>query len=246
MSRSRIAAKCIEARLELGHGFGRGALLRREHRTRAFGTAQRARDVACDVELRLGEPRVETGEIDAGQPRQRRTARADAPPGVVEQRRAERLQQARAGVVRRAPTETDDDARRTGIERSAQHLADAARGRETRIALRQRQQAEAAGLGRLHHRRAIGQGADAGVHRNLSRARHLDRPQRAARGEDERFQRALAAIGDGPQHEFEIGSRGARAALHRQRGLPRRHRLLEGGRREDELHGAGEAAGVGG
>ena len=121
--------------IQLGDLLRRGALLGAVHRRGTVLTREGVVDVAGDRDvgwgLRVGQGRVQPGEVEAGSLRQRGSALRDGFTGVVEHFRAERLQQARTAVGGGAAADADDDPAAAGVEGCGNDLARApAGGRE--------------------------------------------------------------------------------------------------------------------
>ncbi len=162
--------------------------------------------------------------------------RAERAAVGVREMHAERLQHARAAVVRRAAAEADDEAPRARVERRTDQLARAPARRDARIARVGRHEMQAARLGHLDHRGAVGQDAERGARRPAERIGDARAAALAARGRDECVHRAFTAVGDRQASVVGIGEHLAEPGLDLPRRFDRGQAFLERIGSNHDLH----------
>ncbi len=219
--------------VEERHVAGRGALLRAVDRRRAVRAEQRVVDVAGDGQIDRAQPRVEPGQIDPRQPRQRLRHRVELGPGRVEKARSERRQRAGTAVGRGAAADPEHDPGRAAGQRVAQQLAGAAGGGAARGAP-PAQQCEAGRGGHLDHGQRAVAGVD-GLDRLAERPADSD-PARLRAAGQERIDRAVAAVGHRHQHAVRGRNHVADPGGESRRDGGGAEAALELVRRDDHAH----------
>ena len=111
-----------------------------------------------------------------------------------------------AGVVCGAAADADHEAAKSGVQRGADHLAEAVRGGDARVPPVRGHHREPGCPGHLNERRvAVAKRAPSGRDRFAKRPGHGGSLDRSAGAVDQRLQRAVAAVRD--RHEHRVGVR---------------------------------------
>jgi hypothetical protein len=143
----------FERRLQHLHLLGARSLLRGEDAGDATRAEQHIMPVDRCVDPDGVQAWVAPGEIDAGQPAERRAAPADRRAFGVEQTHPQGLRHAGAAIIDAAVAAAEQDALSPGIQRRCDQLADAVAGRQRRVAPVSRDQRQAGRSRHLDHRR---------------------------------------------------------------------------------------------
>ena len=157
------------------------------------------------------EAGVEARRVDPVQSVQLPSARGKFDTVRVQEPRAQRLEGTGAAVRGAGVAAADQDPSYAGVERGADQLADAVRGRGAGVAEGARDEGEARDGRHLHHRRprqgrVVGaEEREVGADRLADRARGRQGDQTAPGGGGQRGGRALAAVDQGDEVHLGVG-----------------------------------------
>ncbi len=132
----------MQRRIELRHHLRRRSLLRPEHRRGALFAAQRVIDVAGGGHAHPLPTRIQPGEIEMRQLRQRRSARRQRPACLIQQLHAQRLHHPGTAVVGGAAADAENDRLHAAFQRRQHQFAGAVTGGDARIAPAGRRQVQ--------------------------------------------------------------------------------------------------------
>ncbi len=163
-----------------------------------FSADQRIADVTRHFEYGIEHARIELRDVDPCEVCQRSAARRQWRVLRIEQPHAQRLQHAGAAVIGGAAAHAQDEAARARVERGEDQVARATAGRVQRVALRRRDQFQAAGGRHFDHGDDVAaRQAVEGVDGCAQRTGRAQVDAAAGRCGDHRLDGAFAAIGDG-------------------------------------------------
>ncbi|MNF88402.1 hypothetical protein D3C84_708960 [compost metagenome] len=150
-----VIGKVPEGSVQLFDLCRRCAFLRAKNGGGSVRTAEWIVHVRCNVEAHFGQTRIDAGQINAGQLRQRQTTGLQLLALCIEQPHAQGLHGTRTAVVGGAATDGQDHPLRTRIQCRTNQLAGAEGAADAGIAAVEGHQLQTTGLGHFDDRGVV-------------------------------------------------------------------------------------------